>query len=253
LVVEDNKINQKVILAMLRKFQCRPDLAENGQDALDKLAKHPYDLVLMDCQMPVMDGYEAIRILRGQELAGHIVRIPVIALTAHASAGEREKCLSAGMDDYLSKPISRSELTMMLAKWLGDFSPEQTGSFEKMELTEAETPSVCWDEAAALNRLDGDQELLDDMIKLFIEETPARLRALQEALACNDGATLADAAHAIKGMAGHFCADQLLNDAASLEKRAREGESADFPAMAKKVAEETISLSHAFQQRPPTT
>ena len=121
LVVEDNKVNQKVILSMLAKLQCTPDLAENGQEALDKLAKKSYDLVFMDCQMPVMDGYEAIRILRGTELAENKTRTPVIALTAHASQDECEKCLSAGMDDFLTKPISKAKLTKMLEQWLGKY------------------------------------------------------------------------------------------------------------------------------------
>ncbi len=119
LVVEDNKVNQKVILAQLAKFQLKPDLANNGQVALDQLERQAYDLVFMDCQMPVMDGYEATRTLREREMADDKSHTPITALTAHASAGEREKCLSSGMDDYLSKPVSRADLAVVLERWLG--------------------------------------------------------------------------------------------------------------------------------------
>ena len=127
LVVEDNKVNQKVILSLLAKFQLKPDLADNGQVALDQLERQAYDLVLMDCQMPVMDGYEATRTLREREVGTGLVptlhgksRTPITALTAHASVEEREKCLSAGMDDYLGKPVIRTELAVVLARWLGE-------------------------------------------------------------------------------------------------------------------------------------
>ncbi len=118
LVAEDNRINQKVILAMLERFRLKPDLAENGQEALDLLAEKHYDLVLMDCEMPVMGGYEATVILRERELANHSVRTPVIALTAHATLEARETSLAAGMDGHLSKPVDRNALAATLALWL---------------------------------------------------------------------------------------------------------------------------------------
>ena len=118
LVAEDNRINQKVILALLERFRLQPDLAENGQEALDLLAEKHYDLVLMDCEMPVMGGYEATVILRERELANHSVRTPVIALTAHATLEARETSLAAGMDGHLSKPVDRNALAATLALWL---------------------------------------------------------------------------------------------------------------------------------------
>ncbi|MBF0614347.1 MAG: response regulator [Magnetococcales bacterium] len=117
LLVEDDPINLAVIKGMLRPFQLRIDVAANGRIALDKLARHSYDLVLMDCLMPEMDGYAASRALRQQEQTSG-VRTPVIALTANAMQGDREKCLAAGMDDYLSKPFKRGELLGVLSRWL---------------------------------------------------------------------------------------------------------------------------------------
>jgi CheY-like chemotaxis protein len=118
LVVEDNPVNLKVIQAMLSKLKLKPDVAENGQLALNKLSQQHYDLILMDCQMPVLDGYEATSQFRQQEAINNRPRTPVIALTAHATNEARETCLAAGMDDYLSKPINRQDLTAMLERWL---------------------------------------------------------------------------------------------------------------------------------------
>jgi CheY-like chemotaxis protein len=120
LVVEDNKINQKVIVAKLRKYNIVPDVAENGQLALEKLKHDRYDLVFMDCHMPVMDGYTATRELRLFESRQNSSRQTVIALTANALEGEREKCLEAGMDDYITKPIVTSHLLALLIDKLGE-------------------------------------------------------------------------------------------------------------------------------------
>ncbi|MDO9047068.1 MAG: response regulator [Methylobacter sp.] len=238
LVVEDNKVNQKVILSQLAKFQLKPDLANNGQVALDQLERQAYDLVLMDCQMPVMDGYEATRTLREREIAADSgSRTPITALTAHASAGEREKCLSAGMDDYLSKPASRADLAVVLARWLGEpaapevvpialDNPDEreiplSSPLPKGEAEGRGTSTVCWDESSALKRLDDDHDLLFEMIDLFLEEAPVSVAELGAALSRTDHLALADAAHAIKGMAGHFCAEKIISLAVNLEHSAR--------------------------------
>ncbi|MDO9270547.1 MAG: response regulator [Methylobacter sp.] len=237
LVVEDNKVNQRVILSQLAKFQLKPDLANNGQVALDQLERQAYDLVFMDCQMPIMDGYEATRILREREIAADDGKpgTSIIALTAHASAGEREKCLSAGMTDYLSKPASRSDLAVVLARWLGEPSAPEVPSIAMDNPDQREIPplakgeaeedreisTACWDEFSALKRLDDDQDLLFEMIDLFLEEAPVFMAELADALSQTDLLALADAAHAIKGMAGHFCAEKIISLAVKLEHAAR--------------------------------
>ncbi len=122
LLVEDNPVNQALGLAMLEYFGCRTDVAENGQEALEAFSIKPYDIIMMDCQMPLMDGYEATRAIRqeeGNRDGGKASRhIPIVALTAHAMEGDRETCLKAGMDDYLSKPYKSDELYAVLSKWL---------------------------------------------------------------------------------------------------------------------------------------
>ncbi len=259
LVVEDNKVNQKVILAQLAKFQLKPDLANNGQVALDQLERQAYDLVFMDCQMPVMDGYEATRALREREDGK--THTPITALTAHASVGEREKCLSAGMDDYLSKPVNRADLAVVLARWMGlpsasesapimqDSVGEKEIPLTKGEVEDRGIPTVCWDESTALKRLDDDHDLLTEMIDLFLEEAPVQLTELSSALSQADFLALADAAHAIKGMAGHFCAEKIISLAVKLEHSARNGVDADFQSMVNELTQATMDLVENLLQR----
>ena len=256
LVVEDNKVNQKVILSQLAKFQLNPDLAKDGQVALDQLEHQDYDLILMDCQMPVMDGYEATRMFREREIAiEKNSHTPIVALTAHASAGEREKCLSAGMDDYLSKPVSRPDLAVVLARWLGMPSATPIAYENAIESIIPPSPALtkgeaeperiltdCWDESAALKRLDDDKDLLAEMIDLFLEEAPVQLVELDAALSRFDLHALADSAHAIKGMAGHFCAENTINFAVNLEHAAREEADADFQLMTSDLTNATVDL-----------
>ena len=130
LLVEDNPVNQLVILKQLQSLGYGVDVVANGQEALAAVQRERYDLVLMDCQMPELDGYEATRRLRRTG-----VRLPVIALTAHAIPDVREKCLAAGMDDYLAKPAVDSELRNMLRSWLSAATQQDSGSFEVRHLT----------------------------------------------------------------------------------------------------------------------
>ena len=113
--MEDNEVNRKVATRLLAKLQVQVDIAVNGLEAVQKATETAYDLILMDCQMPEMDGYEATRTLRQQG-----VQTPIIALTANALEGDREKCLACGMNDYLSKPIQADKLRLTLARWLSD-------------------------------------------------------------------------------------------------------------------------------------
>jgi CheY-like chemotaxis protein len=117
LVVEDNVVNQRLAMKLLEKLGCWVDVAANGVEAVNRLKKFSYDLILMDCQMPEMDGYEATAEIRRREGASR--HTPIIAMTAHAMLGDREKCLSAGMDDYVAKPIKKETVLEMIMKWKG--------------------------------------------------------------------------------------------------------------------------------------
>jgi CheY-like chemotaxis protein/HPt (histidine-containing phosphotransfer) domain-containing protein len=224
--------------------------------ALDQMERQVYDLVLMDCQMPVMDGYQATRILREREIASACPErslaatshTPITALTAHASAGELDKCLAAGMDDYLSKPVRRMELSVVLARWLGEPSEREMKSRMSGEVGTTNSTShallsiLGWDESLALKRLDGDHDLLTEMIDLFLEEAPVYVSELDAALSQADLLALADAAHAIKGMAGHFCAEKIISLAVNLEHAARNIADADFKLMSNDLTRATLDL-----------
>jgi PAS domain S-box-containing protein len=252
LVVEDNKINQKVIIARLAKFNIVPDLAENGQLALVKLAQYSYDLILMDCHMPVMDGYIATRELRLLEESRRLPRQTVIALTANALEGEREKCLEAGMDDYLTKPIITKQLIEMLAYRLGSLPTENTTTLCDENSALAERGHMAWDRSVTLDHLEGDDDLLTELIALFLIESPKQLHELSRFQAEGNITELANVAHAIKGTIAHFYVATATDCVSLLEKTARSGQSADYQGMTEVVIKAVTDLIDNLQPAKDT-
>ena len=124
LVADDNRVNQKVAQVFLQRLGCTVDLAANGREAIDRIGDGPYDMVFMDCQMPELDGYAATREIRRREGAS---RTPIVAMTASAMEGDREKCLAAGMDDYIAKPVTKEDLRAAVARWADPPSEEGQG------------------------------------------------------------------------------------------------------------------------------
>ncbi len=230
LLVEDNPVNQAVSKAMLEYFGCRVDVAANGQEALKVLAGRPYDLILMDCQMPVMDGYEATRIIRRREAAG-LARTPIVALTAHAMEGDREACLAAGMDDYLSKPYRAEEINAMLAKWLT--APPRERQAEGAEpaprpdsasSTEAPPPiDRAVIEAITSLTPQGSAEILRSVITLYLDGSPKLLEGVRGAIEGKDPAALNRAAHSLKSSSGNLGAKVLAAICSELERMGRSG------------------------------
>lgn len=200
LLVEDTRINQKVVLNQLRILEYQADCVNNGQEALEKLtATHDYDLVLMDCQMPVLDGYEATRLLRQKERGqSHTI---VVGLTANAMEGDREKCLAAGMDDYLPKPVSLEELSAILEKWRFDFAHRKSSSV----MSEEAQPGVVASDESIIDsdRLQaitgGDRTLELELLQIFVEDLEVYLAEAKQALAETDAMVIAKKAHQIKG------------------------------------------------------
>src|SRR5205085_5380201 len=174
LVVEDNAVNQRVAVRMLEKRGYRADAVANGREAVDALAQIPYDLVLMDCQMPEMDGYAATAEIRRRERAQGVAarRTPIVAMTAHALEGDAEKCLAAGMDDYIAKPVTVQRLEAVVARWR-----PQTGPGAPDEVVDASV-------LAALRDLQGEgqPDLLAELIAIYLRDTTPRLAALHEAV-----------------------------------------------------------------------
>ena len=194
LVAEDNPVNQRVVLHQLSSLGCHAELAETGQEALEKFSEAQYDLVLMDCQMPEMDGYTATGEMRKKEDGKQ--RTPIVSMTAHALDGDREKCLDAGMDDYLAKPVNREDLSAILGRWCSQETPSQAPEAKPI-------PSDVLDLQAGIQHLR--QALMDDrdavvgLIDSFLESTPDLLSRLGRALKNRDAGATASLSHELKG------------------------------------------------------
>ncbi len=206
LVAEDNPINQKLVLRLLEKWGHQPTLARNGREAFEATARESFDLVLMDVQMPELGGLEATEAIRRREKesGGHV---PIVAMTAHAMRGDRERCLAAGMDGYVSKPLDAGELYEAVSAFAGD------GAGLRL-----------LDESALLNGVAGDRKLLRELVQIFLADSPPRIAAIREAVAKGDAAALASAAHSIKSSAGFFSKKGVFEAARALETQGRESD-----------------------------
>jgi CheY-like chemotaxis protein len=251
LVVEDNAINQKVVINQLKQLGYLADCVGNGQEALDILAKKEYDIVLMDCQMPVLDGYGATEVLRKREGADrHTV---VIAMTANAMKGDREKCLAAGMDDYLSKPVDMTALGAALERWEKSRLSQQEDLAQAKESVEptgvssqtppesesssssssrmpasskSSVPDIAVGELMDMKRLNGvsggDVEFQRELLEAFMADAVAKLAMIKQALHSNDCQTIVAQAHQLKGASSNVGVPSMQATAKKLEMQARE-------------------------------
>jgi len=239
LLAEDNGVNQVVARHMLNALGCEFLIVPNGREALDAVRSGPYDLVLMDCQMPVMDGFAATRAIREWEAAcetdtGVKRHLPVVALTANALMGDAEGCLAAGMDDHLAKPYTRKQLAAMLAQWLPADCIEEVSleavanAFGALEASDAEGQVCVLDPAAIENvrAVDGDGSVLAEVIEIYLEEAPEQLRSLRNALEGGRLGDLGRTAHALKSASLNVGARALCDLCNRLERQAKAGESA---------------------------
>ncbi len=213
LLAEDNVVNQKVAMRILEKAGHRIDVVANGIEALEALNRLPYDIVLMDVQMPEMDGYEATRKIRDPQSG--VCQIPVIAMTAHAMKGDREKCLAAGMDDYISKPVQPKQMLDVVQRWAGKqviHPPAGDGS-----------PSVVSRSPFNMTHLDditgGDAEFKQELLKLFFKDAREKLSSMRKAIEEGDATALEKAAHAVKGAAKNLGAERFGELARGLEMK----------------------------------
>ncbi len=228
LLVEDNQVNQQVAKDILQDLGLDADIAGNGVEALHALnqadASDAYTLILMDCQMPEMDGYETTRNIRAGQAGAHNQNITIVAMTANAMAGDKEACLEAGMNDYVSKPIDIAFLESILAKWL---IPHQAPDKPALEITNSETlkpkpkPKPIWDQTAALKRINNKPERLVKLASLYIKDMPARLGELESLISNKDFSEVLHIAHTIKGVAGNLSALALQDLADQAEKAAK--------------------------------
>jgi len=215
LLAEDNAVNQRVALGLLKKLGYRADVVSNGREAVAALARQSYDLVLMDCQMPELDGFAATAQIRQRE--GDQRHTLIMAMTANAMQGDRERCLAAGMDDYLSKPITLDVLRDKLALWLPaelSIVPEvEAGATSAMAAATSSAPSTELPDSLDRERVEMVRELLEEVfaetIEAFLQHTSTQLAAFHEAIAQNDTTTVSYIAHTLKGSSGNIGATRL--------------------------------------------
>ena len=262
LVVDDHQVNQQLGVLMVERLEFRADVAGNGLEALEALSRIPYDLILMDCQMPEMDGYEATRAIRAKEqeavssqelgvrskeqekefsdtpdslpLTPHYSHVPIIAVTANAMQGDREKCLQAGMDDYLSKPIRPEELSEILSKWLPRSETPSSSVIEPVEASpspstnEVTSPEVVNHETLEELEILGGREFLHTMIQSFVADALECVTLIEQALDKQDLTQIQETAHGLKGISRNMGATALAQVALDLET-ACQGEQPTIP------------------------
>lgn len=225
LIAEDNVVNQRVILAVLASLGHQADVVSNGVEAIAAAMAGEYEAILMDCQMPEMDGYAATRSIRAGEAVG--TRIPIIAVTANALSDARAECLAAGMDDYVTKPIRAEELDRVLMRWVPAASEAQTSSLDP-DPDPDPGPRIERLDPAALDRLrrleTASPGLLRKIIDAFLEDTPRQLDAFREAALGGNAGQLAQLAHAIRGSAANLGAHGMVDIAGDLEAQAIAGD-----------------------------
>jgi signal transduction histidine kinase/DNA-binding NarL/FixJ family response regulator len=222
LLAEDNPVNQQLAVHLLERRGHSVVAAETGRKALAALGKDRFDLVLMDVQMPEMDGLEATAAIRAKEKTSG-GRVPIVAMTAHAIKGDAERCLAAGMDAYISKPIEPAELIETVERFSVAPAAEDQATLSGRPSPRAPTPPTL-DRAAVLDRVGGDEAFLQRLVKVFLSDGPKRVAVMRKALAEGDAESLARAAHAFKGTVGIFGAHDVVEASGHLEMLARAGD-----------------------------
>ncbi len=239
LVVEDNPVNQKLTAKLLERMGYVVNVSDGGPEALEALSRGHYDAIIMDCQMPVMDGFETTAAIRAREQEGqrthHPSHIPIIALTANAMPGDRERCLAAGMDDYLSKPVKSEELEAALQRWIppSDLATSQPSSSQPATaavpaLGAVRAPAIAkklpaFDPVTLLDNIGGDEEFLRQLLGMFLTRSTGMLQRISEAVDRGESQRLEQAAHLLKGTAGNLCARSVSLLASQLEAMGRTG------------------------------
>jgi CheY-like chemotaxis protein/HPt (histidine-containing phosphotransfer) domain-containing protein len=232
LLAEDNAVNRLVAVRMLERLGCQVEVTTNGREAVAALAHCSYDLVLMDCQMPEMDGFAATRMIRQRQAQAAQVRMPIIAITAHAMKGDREQCLAAGMDDYLSKPFTLEQLQAVLQRWLApeavlqptpepSVSPGAPGDEVGVGQAPPQTTTMDCQTLEDLRRLTEAPEVFRAVVHTYLQETPELLAALQTAVTRDDAAAVRLTAHSLKSSSATLGALALSALCAELEALGR--------------------------------
>ncbi len=242
LVAEDNAVNQRLVRRILEKRGHRVAIANNGREALEQLAARSFDVVLMDVQMPEMDGLEATAAIREREKASG-GRVPIVAMTAHAMKGDRERCLAAGMDAYLSKPVETKALLLTIERVV-------RGAPAEAEVPADSLPgsTAVLDERSLLDRVGGDRQLLAELARIFLADSPQMMAAIRSAVQQRDAAALRRAAHTLKGSVANFSASGAVEAALRLETMGGDGDLDGVEAAWSRLEEEIARVHEAVDR-----
>jgi len=261
LVADDNEVNRTVAVTYLKKLGYAAEVAANGREALETLTKSSFDLIFMDCEMPVMSGFEAATQIR--KIEEHGFHIPIVGLTARTGNEIRQKCLSAGMDDFLSKPFRADELKKVLEQWVSLKTQEKECLFTEGEKSTIEFSilNLDFDELTlnheAINGLrelgDGDTAFFKDLVEMFLAETPQRLDDLKEALSNHDFIALKNAAHKLRGSSGCYGAEKMMLLCKSLESYAVDKDLKSAKAVVQQIEKTFDEVQNALKQEMAST
>lgn len=250
LLAEDSIFNQRVSVGLLSRMGHTVVVANNGREAVEIYAREKFDAVFMDIQMPEMDGFRATQMIRDHEKKSG-TRVPIVALTAHAMSGDREKCLAADMDEYMAKPIRREELLRVI-DLLASSADTVKASASSEKLTEHLNPAppaagsgsvLRIDTVALLHRCGGDQELMQTVMEMFPEESRRLIHLIEQAQSAKDAKNLQLHAHTLKGMCKMFGAMEAAEAAYALEKEGSEGRVGADQQIASLIKEMTRALA----------
>jgi len=227
LLVEDNAINQLVALGILEKLGIKADIANDGKEAIDILlqaSERYYSLILMDCQMPVMDGFHATRNIRKGDAGDSYRNIPIVALTANAMQGDREQCIQAGMNDYLTKPIDGKLLVACLSNWLATVDPlTEIEELIKSDTTLCQDEIKIWDRSALMQRLGHQEQIMIKILQSFLQDTPELINKLEDYINSRETAGLVEITHTLKGVTANISAAELHDLSEKIENLIQQG------------------------------
>ncbi len=252
LLAEDNMVNQMVAVGMLKTMGLTADTVGNGQEALEALKKQPYDLVFMDAQMPVMSGLEATRLIRDPNSRMGCRSIPIIAMTANAMPGDREKCIEVGMNDYLPKPVSSQRLALVLEKWLPSEErdsprPKQSDQTNRL-VPDSHSLRAVFDPALLVEVMGGNKESAAEVLRVFVDNLPPQIQSLRSSIEVGDIAAAEIQSHGIKGAAVSVGAEAVQIHAYALERACRAKDAESLPTLLKSLEASCADLRHAITQ-----
>ena len=257
LVADDNAINQKVAVRILQQLGYAPDVADNGREVLDRLDQKRYDFIFMDVMMPEMDGLEATRMLRRRQLNGdhgsYQPRVIVCAMTAHAMTGDREKCLAAGMDDYLSKPVRPKDVREVLVRWSGKIFSETKAKAAAQPAAEA-PPAEPAEPAVDMDRMkdltDGNADSLRELVEMYLKQTHKQFDQMQTAIRDGNADSLRRVAHSCSGASATLGMTRLVPKLREMERLGNSGTVAGAQEIFDHAAREYSDIQEFFQANP---